>query len=765
MNTFKSNKNFYDENQINFFTCSRMSTCINNNGVEKKIKPSDLPPWGKFIKPEDFKKHQEQLGTLCIKTGAISGITVIDFDCLIAYNKLIDVYPELLNNHIVKTKNGFHMYFKYDKKFKTSTNCFKDYEGVDIRNDESIVFAPPTNYETIDGSLIIYKSNGKAIETIPEFMFELLKDERKGIITEKKTQKKTQKKNDINKKIIINEDDEMNIHDLIDVKYIDDFDTWNRIVWAMKNEGYDEETIKNFSKRSDKYSDSGFQNAYDKSPSNITLSQGTINYYAKLSNSEKYYEMTASNFDYDFTDDGLSKILLKNIGEEFIYMNRLLHVYENKNWKIKNGITICKDYLIDYFNKIKKHTNDTEKLYLINDTIKKIKTLKHLKYIYEMFLNELENRNDTVEFNTSKPNILCFNNTAINIITGEHYEVKKDDYITFNTHYNYVKSTDEDLTYMGDRLNEIFPNIEIKKCWLSFAFSCLSANRPEKLFICTGKGRNGKSYLHDLLMSALGTDYFHKGKVTTITQKQNDGGSANVDLQKCDKKRMTLYCEPDAHSSFSMGIIKEMTGGNTISARGLYSSKTECIMNHTMGVECNDIPSITGTIDKSIIERVIIILFEALFTDDEKELNDNINAHPLNIKLKTDENIKKYRNVLIDYLIKYAPKEIYVPDVVKNNTKQYLEQNNNLLQWFEDSYEENEAAFVKLTELYESYKTSEQYINLPKNQKAKYIFKTFKDNILKTKLKDNYHAVKTVNKKTYRNIIIGYSENNNYVEM
>ena len=40
------------------------------------------------------------------------------------------------------------------------------------------------------------------------------------------------------------------ILDLIDIKYWDDYESWKRLVWAMKNEGYSDETARKYSKKS-----------------------------------------------------------------------------------------------------------------------------------------------------------------------------------------------------------------------------------------------------------------------------------------------------------------------------------------------------------------------------------------------------------------------------------------------------------------------------------------------------------------------------------
>ena len=93
--------------------------------------------------------------------------------------------------------------------------------------------------------------------------------------------------------------------EIIDIKYWDDFDSWKRIVWAMKQEGYSMEVARQYSQKSSNYKDDGFNNIWNKSPSNITISQGTINYYAKMSDENKYYKIAKSH---KMTDDEVMDI-------------------------------------------------------------------------------------------------------------------------------------------------------------------------------------------------------------------------------------------------------------------------------------------------------------------------------------------------------------------------------------------------------------------------------------------------------------------------
>jgi len=146
-------------------------------------------------------------------------------------------------------------------------------------------------------------------------------------------------------------DIQTNITDLIAVKYIDDFDSWLLIVWAMKNEGFSEESIRDLSRKSSQYSDEGFTNTFDKSPSNITISQGTLNHYAKLSNKTEYYELIKDKYNFDdICDDDFSKIITNEMGDDFVYQNEILYTYYKDAWHNNNDLAhkVIKNFLIEF---------------------------------------------------------------------------------------------------------------------------------------------------------------------------------------------------------------------------------------------------------------------------------------------------------------------------------------------------------------------------------------------------------------------------------
>jgi len=163
-----------------FFTFAGIRTELNKEGEEKK-KPIGMPNW-REVNKNNYKQYiNNDHHGLAIICGEMSGITIFDFDNANEYDKLIESYPELKQHKTIKTNKGYHIYCKYDALVLTTTNAFINISGVDIRNDASVIFAPPTKYKLLDGSTVHYEDLGGEIQPIPEFLLNKLKQNNKNI--------------------------------------------------------------------------------------------------------------------------------------------------------------------------------------------------------------------------------------------------------------------------------------------------------------------------------------------------------------------------------------------------------------------------------------------------------------------------------------------------------------------------------------------------------------------------------------------------------
>jgi hypothetical protein len=172
-----------------YFIGCDIETKIINNIEQKKLT---FPKYNKNMEAEvsnwieDYNTNAKHTKHYAVRTGKVSGITVLDFDTEYAYKMFCANVPNFESYFTVKTKKGWHVYCLYDPKLKTCNNILKGLiEIIDIRNDPfiikntktldaSIVVCPPTCYAGVNGDYFTYKYLGGTINSVPQYLYDCL---------------------------------------------------------------------------------------------------------------------------------------------------------------------------------------------------------------------------------------------------------------------------------------------------------------------------------------------------------------------------------------------------------------------------------------------------------------------------------------------------------------------------------------------------------------------------------------------------------------
>lgn len=181
-----------------------------------------------------------------------------------------------------------HFYFKLDgidlsQHKGTFVDCFNDFKGDFLINHswEKIHDNPIFNY----------------VDELQTYYYDDIKDMFKPNIFDKKSENTFPN--------LCNEDfsDAVpnvlhQVLELINTNFLENYQTWCKIVWSAKNCGITEEFVRHISKKASNYSDDGFDNIWKSTY--VSLTQGTIRHYAKLSNEAEYKKLKIKS-DYDDT--------------------------------------------------------------------------------------------------------------------------------------------------------------------------------------------------------------------------------------------------------------------------------------------------------------------------------------------------------------------------------------------------------------------------------------------------------------------------------
>jgi putative DNA primase/helicase len=167
-------------------------------------------------------------------------------------------------------------------------------------------------------------------------------------------------------------------------------------------------------------------------------------------------------------------------------------------------------------------------------------------------------------------------------------------------------------------LNEIFNGDQdlIRFVQKAIGYTLTGSIKEQCMFICYGDGANGKSVFLDVISTMLG-DYASNAQVETLLYRKNQGGGTS-DLARLKGARMVTTSEPNEGSKFNEGLIKQLTGGDKITARFLYGKEFEFRPEFKLWLATNYKPVIRGT-DQGIWRRIRLIPFEMHLPKDKQD--------------------------------------------------------------------------------------------------------------------------------------------------
>ena len=515
--------------------------------------------------------------------------------------------------------------------------------------------------------------------------------------------------------------------DLIHIKYCDNRDDWLKIVCGLKKCGFTQAEAREWSMQSDRYTESGFDSAWDSYDGDRnTATEGTIRYYAKLSNPTEYYKMTAEPFPTDPTERDFSELFWELAGDCCIVSNNIMYLYYKNHWRIIDKKephilrTMIGDTIRNHFEKILINVESNGFITKVSNTARFIAEMckrNKLNNVTSFVMDKMYSEHcDTEDIFDNKPFIFAFKNQAFDLKTGQPYTIKKEDYVTQNTGRDYVEPTAQQLTTVAKVIESIFPDHEVRKCYLSVLRLCLSGEHPEKLFIANGQGRNGKGLINELAFKLLG-EYAYKLSIEVLTKEVKKTG-ANPELANLHKKRMVVSSEPEDGCKIQMGIAKELTGCNEISARGLYTGNTKTLLCMVLLIELNKKLLLSGRMDTSVLERIVDIPFESTFVSNPEDVDESKGIFLGNLEYKTEAWQEEHSSAFFQYILVNAEKTLYVPDRIKNLSKQYVLGSDEMYGWVMENYETTDnTEYVKLKDVFDLYKASDLYSNLTKLEK------------------------------------------------
>ena len=303
------------------------------------------------------------------------------------------------------------------------------------------------------------------------------------------------------------------------------------------------------------------------------------------------------------------------------------------------------------------------------------------------------------EFDANPYLINCRNGTY-DLRDFSFHEHRWNDFLTMQTAFNHTTRKDVRCERWERFVDEVCEGNANKADYLQRAlgYSMLGLSNEECMFILWGKTtRNGKSTMLNTIETMLG-DYAKVAPVGLICYegKNKDVEAASPTLAGLKGKRFVTMSESNEYGKLDEEKIKQMTGGEEITARALYESAVTFYPQFTLWLSCNDLPSVS---DHSLFasNRIRVVEFGRHFSESEQDKN-------LKQELCEPEAMSGIFMWLIRGYRKYLDKGLEMPlkmlDVIRN-----YERDNDLVgQFLEAKCEYAIGESVRCKSLYDSFK-------------------------------------------------------------
>ena len=291
----------------------------------------------------------------------------------------------------------------------------------------------------------------------------------------------------------------------------------------------------------------------------------------------------------------------------------------------------------------------------------------------------------------SDPMLMGVSNGVIDLRTGNLRDSRRDDYITKQTlvRYNPTAACPRWLSF----LDQIMCGKQGLVDFLQRAIGyCMTGDFIEQcLFLLHGLGSNGKSTFLNVVKALMG-DYGIQIAPEAIMLK-HDGGVPN-DIARLRGARFVATSETEDGKRLAEGLIKQLTGGDTVSARFLYGEYFEFIPQFKIWLAANHKPVIRGD-DYAVWRRIRLIPFNATFNEQERD-------GKLSGKLMAE--LPGILNWALQGCLAWQREGLTPPAEVLEATKLYRNEMDIVQSWIDECCVLNVNAKAKASDLFENYK-------------------------------------------------------------
>jgi P4 family phage/plasmid primase-like protien len=473
---------------------------------------------------------------------------------------------------------------------------------------------------------------------------------------------------------------------------------------------------------------------FNSRPDGIT--KRTIMYWARQDAYEEYERVKKSTIDYFIeetilttTEFDFAMVLFHMFKDKYVcssIINKRWFIFKNHRWELDEGNTlrlaiskemhtIYQDKLTQCLSNLQNYEPGDENQVKIQSKVKKLSELSIrlkktndknniMREAMELFYDK-----EFVRNMDSNKWLMCFTNGIVDFKNKTFRQGYPQDYITKTTRIPYFP-----LDKLSDQLimdeiklflSQLFPSETLNRYMWDHLASCLIGVKKEHAFnIYRGSGSNGKSMLTDLMSHTLG-EYKGTVPITLVTEKRNNIGGTSSEVVALKGIRYAVMQEPSSEATINEGVMKELTGGDPIQARALYSDSEIFEPQFSLVVCTNALFEIKSNDDGTWRRLKLVDFISKFISQGEEHTDDTPHVFPKDKDLK--EKLPKWAPIFASMLVNKAfetnGEVIDCPEVV-GASKKYRQNQDHITGFINEKIVKSPGSFVGKQGLHTEFK-------------------------------------------------------------
>lgn len=289
------------------------------------------------------------------------------------------------------------------------------------------------------------------------------------------------------------------------------------------------------------------------------------------------------------------------------------------------------------------------------------------------------------------PMVLGTPNGTVDLTTGEMRLATRTDYLTRQCAVAPAAPGTPCPTWMAF-LHRAMDGDDEKVAFLQrvVGYTLTGQTNEHKLFFLFGTGRNGKSVFVNTIFGLMG-DYAKRAPAQTFLDSH--GERHPTDLAGLQGARLVAGSELPAGKAWNESIIKDLTGGDVITARFMRGDFFDYKPQFTLFIAGNHQPAIKTT-DEAMRARIVLVPFTVTIPEHERD--------PL-LESKLRQEWAAILRWAVDGAVAWGQDGLRVPASVRDASREYLDMEDHIGEFIDERLRTKPGNTLQIGELYQVF--------------------------------------------------------------